>query len=35
MKVSELKAKWHKDLIRDDLREAELDEQRLNKKEGK
>ena len=27
-----LKRKWHKELIRDDLREQEMDEQRLNER---
>ena len=31
MKAEALKSKWHKDLIRDDLREADMDEQRLGK----
>ena len=35
MNAETLKKKWHKDLIRDDLREMELDEQRLNEKEKK
>lgn len=34
MKAETLKRKWHKDLIRDDRREADMDEDRLNKKEG-
>ena len=32
MNAETLKKKWHKDLIRDDLREMELDEQRLNER---
>lgn len=35
MKPSAWKAKCHKDLIKDDIRELQMDEIRLNKKEEK
>ncbi len=35
MKASELKAKWNKDIDKDTLMEAAMDEIRLTKKEGK
>ncbi|KKN74968.1 hypothetical protein LCGC14_0384700 [marine sediment metagenome] len=31
MKLEALKRKWHKDLIRDDVREMNMDEERLNR----
>ncbi len=34
-RIKDLKAKWHKDLIQDEQRERNMDEKRLNKKEGK
>ena len=33
MKTQALKAKWHKDLIKDDIRELQMDEIRLRDKE--
>ena len=35
MKPQELKLKWHKDIDKDFIRELQMDEIRLNKKEGK
>ena len=32
MSIKALKYKWHKDLIRDDVREEDMDEQRLHEK---
>ena len=32
MNIKALKSKWHKDLIRDNLREMTMDEQRLDEK---
>ena len=35
MKSQTLKAKWRKDIDKDFVRESQMDEMRLNKKEGK
>ena len=35
MKASELKRKWRKDIEKDTIRENNMDEIRLTKKEGK
>jgi len=35
MKPSKLKAKWRKDIEKDTIRELQMDEIRLNKKEEK